>query len=167
MEFNPNKTPVKITKKGEFGGTRFRDICLGVYGNWYRNSWKGFNDLKNIDKKHYFSNDYDVELNKHKVKTGTLLRFWKNKDWINKIDPYGWFQWHFRYFLERRSSDDFRQINRWKKTVIRFKGKLVNMIKDSGGTFDDYSISPKTRQILLHWGYELTKKDFLATQHTN
>ena len=41
------------------------------------------------------------------------------------------------------------------------------MIKDSGGTFDDYSISPKTRQILLHWGYELTKKDFLATQHTN
>ena len=122
---------------------------------------------KKIDKKHCFSNDYDVELNKHKVKTGRLLRFWKNKDWINKIDPYGWFQWHFRYFLERRSSDDFRQINRWKKTVIRFKGKLVNMIKDSGGKFDDYSISPKTRQILLHWGYELTKKDFLATQHTN
>ena len=26
--------------------------------------------------------------------------------------------------------------------------------------FGDYSISPKIRQILLHWGYELTEKDF-------
>ena len=59
-----------------------------------------------------------------------------------------------RYFLGRGSSDDFRQINRWKKIVSRFKGKLVKMIKDSGGKFDDYSTSPKIRQILLHWGYE-------------
>ena len=34
------------------------------------------------------------------------------------------------------------------------------MIKNSDSKFDDYSISPKLRQILLHWGYELTKKDF-------
>ena len=34
------------------------------------------------------------------------------------------------------------------------------MIKNSGSKFDDYSISPKIRQILLHWGYELTEKDF-------
>ena len=34
------------------------------------------------------------------------------------------------------------------------------MIRDAGSKFDDYSISPKIRQILLHWGYELTKKDF-------
>ena len=31
------------------------------------------------------------------------------------------------------------------------------MIKDSGGKFNDYWISPKIRQILLHWGYELKK----------
>ena len=31
------------------------------------------------------------------VKCGTLLRFWENKGWINPIDPYGWFQWYFRY----------------------------------------------------------------------
>ena len=42
----------------------------------------------------------------------------------------------------------------------RFRGKLVKMIRDVGGKFDDYSISPKIRQILLHWGYELTKTDF-------
>ena len=34
------------------------------------------------------------------------------------------------------------------------------MIKDSGSKFDDYSISPKIRLILLHWGYDLTEKDF-------
>ena len=27
--------------------------------------------------------------------------------------------------------------------------------------FDDYSISPKIIQILLHWGYELTESDLL------
>ena len=32
------------------------------------------------------------------------------------------------------------------------------MIKDDGKKFDDYSISPKIWQILLHWGYELTEK---------
>ena len=46
------------------------------------------------------------------------------------------------------------------KNVSRFRGKLVKMIKDAGSKFDDYSISPKIRQILLHWGYELTEKDF-------
>ena len=34
------------------------------------------------------------------------------------------------------------------------------MIKNSGSKCDDYSISLKIRHILLHWGYELTEKDF-------
>ena len=34
------------------------------------------------------------------------------------------------------------------------------MIRDASSNFDDYSISPKTGQILLHWGYELTEKGF-------
>ena len=38
--------------------------------------------------------------------------------------------------------------------------KLVKKIRDVGTKFDDYSISPKIRQILLHWAYELTEKDF-------
>ena len=70
------------------------------------------------------------------------------------------FQWYFRYCLGRRSKDNKRQINRCKKIVSRFRGKLVKMIKNSGGKYNDYSILPKFRQILLHWGYELTKKDF-------
>ena len=99
-------------------------------------------------------------MNKCKVKTGTSLRLWENKGWINEIDPYGWFQWYFRYWLGRRSKDDKRQINKWKKIVSRFRGKLVKMIKDAGGKFNDYSISPKIRQILFHWGHELTEEDF-------
>ena len=46
------------------------------------------------------------------------------------------------------------------KIVSRFRGKLVKMIKDAGRKFDDYSISPKIRQIFLHWCYELAKEDF-------
>ena len=42
----------------------------------------------------------------------------------------------------------------------RFRGKLVKMIRDAGSKFDDYSISLKIRQILLHWGYEFTEKDY-------
>ena len=33
------------------------------------------------------------------------------------------------------------------------------MIKDPDSKFDYYSISPKIRQILLHWGYELVESD--------
>ena len=35
------------------------------------------------------------------------------------------------------------------------------MIKDANSKFYDYSISPKIRQILLQWGYELTESDLL------
>ena len=47
--------------------------------------------------------------------------------------------------------------------MSRFRGKLVKMIRDAGSKFDDYSISPKIRQVLLHWGYKLTKKIFLTS----
>ena len=106
---------------------------------------------------------YDVSVNKYGVKCGTLLRFLENKGWIKEIHPYGWFQWYFRYWLGRTSEDDKRQISRWKKVVSRFRGKLLKMNKDAGSKFDDYSISPKIRQILLHWGYEFTGKDFLMS----
>ena len=85
--------------------------------------------IKNIDPKFYASDYYDISVNKYGVKSGTLLRFQENKDWINKIDPYGWFQWCFTYWLGRRSKGDKRQINRQKKIVSRFRGKLVKMIK--------------------------------------
>ena len=64
------------------------------------------------------------------------------------MDPYGWFQCYFRYWLGKRSKDDQRQINRSKRNVSRFKGIFVKIIRNGKD-------SPKTRQILLHWGYGL------------
>ena len=153
MDFGANRTPVEVIKEGAFGGTYFRDIYSSVYGKWYNRSWKEFDELNNIDQNYYCSN-YDVS-----VKCGTSLRFLENKGWINPRDTYGWFQWYFRYWLGRRSLDDERQINRWKGIVSRFKGKLIKMIKDVNGRIDYYSVSPKIRQILIHWGHELVESD--------
>ena len=47
-----------------------------------------------------------------------------------------------------------------EKSVSMFRGKLVKIVRDAGSKLDDYSISPKIRQILLHWDYELTEKCF-------
>ena len=132
MDFEPNISPVEVIKKCKF----------------YKNSWKKFKELENIDKKYYSSDFYDVSLNKHGVKCGTSLRFWEEKGWINEIDPCGWFQWYFRYWKRRRSDDDQRQINRWKRIVSRFVGILKKLISEG-------KYSPKIRQLLLHWSYEL------------
>ena len=124
MYFGANKTPVEVIKEGIFGRTYSRDIYSGINDKWYRKSWKEFDELKDIDQKYYCSNYYEVSVNKYAVKCGTSLRFLENKGWINPIDPYGWFQCCFRYWLGRRSLDDERQMNRWKKIVSRFKSKL-------------------------------------------
>ena len=115
-----------------------------------------------IDQQYYFSYYYDVNVNNYDVKCGTSLRFWENNRWINSIDPYGWFQWFFLYWLDRRSLDDKRQINRWKRIVSIFKGKLIKMIKDVKCRFDDYSFSHKSREFFLHWGYELVESDLFS-----
>ena len=63
-DFSPNKTPIKIIKEGAFGGTFFRDIHSNINKKWYKNSWKEFIHLKNIDAKFYASDYYDVNVNK-------------------------------------------------------------------------------------------------------
>ena len=120
-----------------------------------------FDPLKSIDQMFCCSEHYYASVNKNGVKCRTLIRFWENKGKINKTDPYGWLRWYFRYWLGRRSENDERQINRYKRTVSRFGGKLVKIIKDAGSKYDDYSIWPKIRQTLLHWGYDWTEKHFL------
>ena len=59
------------------GGTYFRDICSGVNRKWYRNSWKEFNELENIDQTFNCSDYYDVNLNKYIVKTGTSIKIFE------------------------------------------------------------------------------------------
>ena len=51
-----------------------------------------------------------------------IFKILGKKALINGIDPYGWLQWYFRYWLGRRSKDDERQIKRRKGILYRFKG---------------------------------------------
>ena len=67
MNSSPNKTPIEIIKERAFGGTYFRDIYFGINEKWYKNSWKEFIHLKNIDAKFYASDHYDVNVNKYNV----------------------------------------------------------------------------------------------------
>ena len=112
IKFNPNKTHVEVIKEGAIGGVCLRDIYSGVTGTWCRKSWKEFNKFEVVDQKFYCSDYYNVSVNKYGVKYGTSLRFWENKDWINEIDPYGWFQWYLKYWVGKRSEGDERQVNR-------------------------------------------------------
>ena len=73
--FGVNKSPVEVISEGAFGGTYFRDIYSSVNGKWYRNSWKEFEFLEDMDKKLHASSYYDVKVNKYGVKVGTSLRF--------------------------------------------------------------------------------------------
>ena len=123
MNFGANETPIDVIKEGAFGGTYFTDIYSGVNGKWYKNPWKEFDQLKNIDQKFYCLDYYDASVNEYGTKCRTLSRFWENKGWINEIDPYGGFQWYFRYWLGRRTEDDERQINRWKKNCKQVQGQ--------------------------------------------
>ena len=52
-----------------------------------------------------------------------------------------------------------------KAVALENNAPFINCISKINGIkieceFDDYSISPKIRQILLHWGYELTEDFF-------
>ena len=92
MDFLINLTPMEVIKNGSFGGSYFRDIYSGVNDKFCKISWKEFDELKNIDKKYYASDFYNVSLNKDGVKCHTSLGFWEQKGWTIPIDPYGWFQ---------------------------------------------------------------------------
>lgn len=165
-EFRPNLTPREIFKMGSFGGTYWRPIHSAVTNKDYKNMHRKYPKTwwKNIPEDHLTRswNDYDKSINKYGVKVGTTLEFWECKDWITEYNPYGWLQWYCDFFNGKRSPDDGRQISRWKKTAgpkSRFRRQLINMITDRNTTYDDYDVSPKIRQTLQHWGYQLKAHD--------
>lgn len=150
-EFRPNLTPAEIFQMGSFGGTYYRDIYSGVNNKNYKNAWKEFPKewFKGLNiKTQVASQDYDVNVNKYGVKSGTSLEYWESKGWIKPQDPYGWVHWYCRFYLGRRSRDDERQIKRWDGVCNgRFRLRLDNMIRAKKD-------SPVIRQLLLHWAYE-------------
>ena len=75
MNFSLNKTQLEIIKESAFGSTYFRNIYSDINKKWYKNTWKEFVHLKNIDAKFYASDYYPVKVNKYGVNCGTSLRF--------------------------------------------------------------------------------------------
>ena len=160
-EFKPNLTPKQVLQLGSFGGTYFRDIHSTVTNK----SYKGKEVIQEFPKNWFTGLDidtmvtsqkYDKKLNKYGVKCGSSLESWEGSGWIDKQDPYGWFQWYCRFYRGRRTDDDKRQIDRWLKLAGpkgRFKNRLLNMIKNKGAKKNDFTISPVIRQVLQHWAY--------------
>ena len=165
-DFRPNLTPREIFKLGSFGGTYWRPIYSGILKKdlkdqhlKYPKTW-----WKNIPEDNLTRswNKYDKKLNKYNVKVGTTLEFWESKQWISETHPYGWVQWYCDFYSGKRSIDDERQIKRWMQTAgpkSRFRKRLINLINKKKSKYDDFSISPKIRQTLQHWGYKLTNND--------
>jgi len=66
------------------------------------------------------------------------------------------------FILENAELMTKRQIKRWMNTAgpkSRFRRNLINQIHKKKTKYNDYEVSPKIRQTLQHWGYELQKSD--------
>lgn len=138
QEFQPDLTPKQMLKLGVFGGKYMTD-CKGEFPK----DW--FNGVKLCHEKHV------PEFNFFNVNASKPLSYWKKKDWIYDEDPRGWFQWYCRYYMGRRSSDDLRQIKRWK-AMKRHLGQLKKNCRKG-----DLNCRRKQRQALLHWAYDSRK----------
>ncbi len=159
-EFRPNITPRQIFELGSFGGTYWRPIYSDVTKKQYKNvHHQNYPKLCSGIPENKLSrnwDDYDIDINKYKVKVGTTLEFWQDSDWIKKSHPYGWVHWYCDFYYNyqdpnRDTSDDSRQIQRWLNLAGpngRFRKRLVNMVKEGKD-------SPAIRQTLQHWAFKL------------
>ena len=132
--FKPQLTPKKMLEFGVFGGSYF-----GLKIKEYPKSW--FKNAK-------ISKNFNVDLNRFKVKSGLSRKEWLEKGWIFKEDPLGWFQWYCRYSMGRRIVYiDRIQIKRWKN----FKRHVIAIKKNCESA--DINCRRRQRQAILQWAY--------------
>jgi hypothetical protein len=91
---------------------------------------------------------HDPELNYFGVNASQPLREWRRKGWVHPQDPRGWFQWYCRYYMGRRSTDDERQIRRWRAIARHAAAVRKNCLPG------DLECRRRQRQALLHWAYD-------------
>ena len=133
--FKPELSPKKMLELGVFGGSYF-----GLNIKEYPKSW--FVNAK-------ISKNFDVDLNRFKVKSGLSRQHWMEKGWIFKEDPLGWFQWYCRYSNGRRIKGmDEVQIQRWLNFTRHVKAIVKNCEKN------DLSCRRRQRQAILQWAYD-------------
>ena len=132
--FKPQLTPKKMMELGVFGGSYFGRNIKEYPKSWF--------------KKAKISKNFNVNLNRFKVKSGLSRKEWQEKGWIFKQDPLGWFQWYCRFSNGRRIPKiDQIQIKRWKNFIRHVKAIKKNC--EEG----DMSCRRRQRQAILQWAY--------------
>jgi len=164
-EFTPNLSPREMFQLGSFGGTYWRPIKSKFFEKTLREQHKKYPPSwwKGIPDNFLTSSSYDATKNKYKVRVGTSLAYWEEKDWIHATQPYGWVQWYCDFYEGKRGEDDERQISRWLNLAGpngRFFRYLVTLILKKEGKWNDEKISPKIRQTLQHWAYKMNEQDY-------
>ena len=133
--FKPELTPKKMLELGIFGGSYFNKKQIKEFPkSWFKNA--------------KLSKNFDVNLNRFRVKSGLSREHWIEKGWIFKEDPLGWFQWYCRFCNGRRIARiDEIQIKRWKN----FRRHVLAIKKncESG----DLGCRRRQRQAILQWAY--------------
>lgn len=137
-EFKPELTPKQMLALGVFGGRYMRDCRKEFPADWFAKAKLFPEGLPG----------HDAGLNCFGVEASQPLAVWRQKGWIYKEDPRGWFQWYCRYFMGRRCPDDERQIKRWKA----IKRHIAQVEKNCRA--GDLKCRPRQRQVLLHWAYD-------------
>jgi hypothetical protein len=134
--FKPQLTPKEMLELGVFGGSYFNEKQMKEFPK----SW--FTKAK-------LSKNFDVTLNRFKVKSGLTRQEWIKKGWIFKEDPLGWFQWYCRYANGRRIQNiDRIQIQRWLNFTRHVKAIKKNC--EEGDLF----CRRRQRQAILQWAYD-------------
>lgn len=136
--FTPDLTPREMLQLGVFGGVYMRDCTQEFPRAWFTHA----------RLQHPNSFEHAAELNYFGVNASQPLSVWRQKGWIYKEDPRGWFQWYCRYYMGRRCVDDARQIRRWR--AMRRHATQVRNHCARG----DATCRQKQRQALLHWAYD-------------
>ena len=130
----PQLTPKKMMELGVFGGSYFGNNVKEYPKSWFINA--------------KISKNFDVNLNRFKVKSGLSRKEWQEKGWIFKQDPLGWFQWYCRFSNGRRILHiDEIQIKRWKN----FRRHIQAIKKNCEQR--DLSCRKRQRQAILQWAY--------------
>lgn len=137
-DFKPELTPKQMLALGVFGGVYMRDCTKEFPASWFARA--------KFQRKGTYKPD--PTLNFFGVNASQPLSVWKQKGWIWKDDPRGWFQWYCRYYMGRRSPDDERQIRRWK-AIKRHIAQIKKHCR-----VGDHDCHRTQRQAVLHWAYD-------------
>jgi hypothetical protein len=136
--FTPELTPKQMLRLGVFGGKYMTDCRAEFPARWFSGA--------NLS-----AGRRDPRLNCFGVHASQSLATWRHSGWIRPQDPRGWFQWYCRYYMGRRTSDDARQIRRWR--AIRRHVTAIRKNCEPG----DLECRRRQRQAVLHWAYDSRK----------